>query len=211
VPSTPLPSALAVSARWLFYWGVAILLGGAVACALLFDWGLPAGGRLLLAGAWAAAAVGVVLMTVAERSTIGLPLGTLLSSPTGHQLIARAVGAAMCGLAALWLALRPSRAAIVALGVVTAATMFVHAQAGHADTQSSVRILNLLDQWAHLLAVGVWIGGLPWLLLGLRGDRAARAVRVRRFSILAMYALIVVCEPSPRSGASTACSTRALA
>jgi copper transport protein len=191
-PSTPSPSVLAVVSRWLFYWGIAILLGGAVACALLFDWNVPGGGRLLLAGAWVAAAVGVILMTVAERSTVGLPLGTVLSSPTGHQLIARGVGVAACGLAVLWLALRPSRAAVVGLGVVTVATMFVHAQAGHADTQSSVRILNLLDQWAHLLAVGVWIGGLPWLLLGLRGDPVARAARVRRFSILAMYALVVV-------------------
>ena len=192
IPSTPSPSVPAVTARWLVYWGVAILLGGAVACALLFDWGLPRGGRVLLGGAWLAAAVGVVLMTVAERSTIGLPLGTLLSSPTGHQLVARAVGVTVCGLAALWLALRPSRLSIVTLGAVTAATLFVHAQAGHADTQSSVRILNLLDQWAHLLAVGVWIGGLPWLLLGLRGDPAARAMRARRFSVLAMYAVAVV-------------------
>jgi copper transport protein len=191
-PSTPSPSVLAVTSRWLFYWGVAILLGGAVACALLFEWGLPAGGRWLLLGAWLAAAVGVALMTVAERSTVGLPLGTVLSSPTGHQLIARAAGVVLCGLAALWLTLRRSRASIIALGVVTVATMFVHAQAGHADTQSSVRILNLLDQWAHLLAVGVWIGGLPWLLLGLRGDRAARAVRGHRFSVMAMYALVVV-------------------
>ena len=70
--------------------------------------------------------------------------------------------------------------------------MFIHAQAGHADSSPPCACSNLLDQWAHLLAVGVWIGGLLWLLLGLRGDPAARAMRVRRFSILAMYALFVV-------------------
>src|SRR5436305_1893523 len=81
--------------------------------------------RSRLGGAWVAAAVGVVLRTVAERSTIGLPFGTLLSSPTGHQLAARGAGVALCGAAALWLALRPSRWAIVALAVATAGTMFV--------------------------------------------------------------------------------------
>ena len=152
----------------------------------------PPGGRALLAGAWAAAVVGVVLMTAAERATVGLPLGTLLSSPTGHQLIAQAAAVGVCGLAVLWLALRPGRWPIVVLGAATAGAMLVHTLAGHADSQSSVRLLNLLDQWAHLLAVGVWIGGLPWLLIGLRGDPAARGRRVRRFSVLAMYALIVV-------------------
>src|SRR5206468_1688201 len=31
--------------------------------------------------------------------------------------------------------------------------------------------LNLLAQWLHLLAVGVWVGGLAWLLLGIGGSR----------------------------------------
>ena len=84
-PTTPSPSALAVTARWLFYWGLALLLGGAVAGGLLFGWSLPRGGRALAAGAWGAAAAGVILMTAAERATIGLPLGTLLSSRTGPQ------------------------------------------------------------------------------------------------------------------------------
>lgn len=191
-PTTPSPSALAVTARWLFYWGLALLLGGAVAGGLLFGWSLPRGGRALAAGAWGAAAAGVILMTAAERATIGLPLGTLLSSRTGDQLIAQGVGVAFCGAAALWVLARPGRASLVALGVTVAATMFVHVQAGHADAQSSVRILNLLDQWVHLLAVGVWIGGLPWLLLGLRPDDGGRRERAAVFAVLATVALAVV-------------------
>ena len=71
--------------------------------------------------------------------------------------------------------------------------MFVHALAGHAATQSSVRLLNLTDQWLHMLAAGVWVGGLVWLLLGLRGlDGAARAAAVRRFSQLAFAAVAVI-------------------
>jgi copper transport protein len=193
VPSTPSPTAPAVAARWLFYWGLALLLGGAVAGGFLFAWTLPAGGRALVVGAWVAAAAGVVLMTAAERSTVGLPLGTLLSSLTGRQLIAEAIGVALCGAAVIWVIARPARASLVALAVAVAATMFVHVQAGHADAQSSVRILNLLDQWIHLLAVGVWIGGLPWLLLGLgSGEPGSGAERAGRFAVLATVSLVVV-------------------
>ena len=149
--------------------------------------------RLLLAGAWAAAALGVILMTVAERSTVGLPIGTLLSSPTGHQLIARALGVVVCGLAVLWLALRPSRAAIVALAVVTAATLFVHAQAGHADTP----VVGADPEPARPVGAPARRG---------RVDRraAVAASRTARrpggagpcacagFSVIAMYALVVV-------------------
>ncbi len=192
-PSTPAPSPLSVAARWFFYWGLALLLGGAVACAVLFGWTVPRGGRTLFAAAWVAAGVGVVLLTAAERATIGLPLGTLLSSPTGHQLVARAVVVAVCAAATIWVLARPGRSSLIVLVAAAAAAMFVHAQAGHADAQSSVRALNLLDQWAHLLGVGVWIGGLPWLLLGLRDvDPAARTARASRFAVVATYGVAVV-------------------
>jgi copper transport protein len=182
-----------VAARWLFYWGLALLLGGAVCSGLLFGWTLPRGGKVLLAVAWLAAAAGVVLMTVAERSAIGLSLGTLLSSVTGQQLVARAIGVALCGAGTAWVVARPSRVSLAVLGAVAAATMFVHAQAGHADSDSPLRILNVLDQWAHLLAVGVWIGGLAWLLLGLRsGDPGQRAPKAVAFSGLATVAIAVV-------------------
>jgi uncharacterized membrane protein len=39
--------------------------------------------------------------------------------------------------------------------------------AGHAAAPSSLRPVNLVAQWLHLLAAGVWAGGLVWLLAGL--------------------------------------------
>src|SRR5207247_3563299 len=96
-PTTPSPSVLAVAGRWLFYWGLAILLGGAVAGGVLFGWTPPASGRALAIAAWVGAAAGVILMAAAERSAVGLPTGTLLASRTGHQLVAQAVGVAVCG------------------------------------------------------------------------------------------------------------------
>jgi hypothetical protein len=83
---------------------VALLLGARAAAGrrrglrLPFAWTLPPGGRALLVGAWIAAAIGVVLMTVAERSTVGLPRNAV-SSVTGRQLIAQAVGVGVCGRA----------------------------------------------------------------------------------------------------------------
>jgi copper transport protein len=72
--------------------------------------------------------------------------------------------------------------------------MLIHALAGHAAGPSSLRALNLLAQWVHLLAVGVWIGGLAWLLAGLRQHALAGSARqvVVRFSKLAGISLAVV-------------------
>src|SRR5215218_11375533 len=84
--------------------------------------------------------------------------------------------------------------ALVALGVAGGAGMLVHALAGHAAGPSSLRLLNLLAQWAHLLAVGVWIGGLVWLLAALVVRITGRSTRevVVGFSRLAGISLAVV-------------------
>ncbi|HEU4900135.1 MAG TPA: CopD family protein, partial [Actinomycetota bacterium] len=86
------------------------------------------------------------------------------------------------------------RAPLLALGLAGAGGMLVHALAGHAAGPSSLRALNLGAQWVHLLAVGVWIGGLAWLLAGLREHAHAGSARavVLRFSKLAGISLGVV-------------------
>jgi copper transport protein len=86
------------------------------------------------------------------------------------------------------------RGALVALGVAGGAGMLVHALAGHAAGPSSLRALNLAAQWTHLLAVGVWIGGLVWLLAALWMRTAPWSTRqvVVRFSKLAGLSLAVV-------------------
>jgi uncharacterized membrane protein len=43
--------------------------------------------------------------------------------------------------------------------------------AGHAAAPSGLRPVNLMAQWLHLLAAGVWAGGLVWLLAGLLDPR----------------------------------------
>jgi copper transport protein len=187
------PSPAAVAGLWLLYWGLALLAAAGVTGPLVFGWRLPRGARIVIAAGWLAAAAGIITMILSERAAAGVPFGELFGAATGRLLLAQAAAVAVCGLAAFDVARRPAGAGLVVLAAAAAGAMFVHALAGHAATPSSVRLLNLTDQWLHMLAAGVWIGGLVWLLLGLRNlDGAARAAAVRRFSQLAFAAVAVI-------------------
>ena len=94
------------------------------------------------------------------------------------------------GVATLLAARRPTRRAFGLLGLTAAAAMFTRARAGHAAV-SSVPTFTIGTQWVHLVAVGVWIGSLPWLVAALRRSDN-RAGLARRFSSVAALALAVV-------------------
>ena len=82
---------------------------------------------------------------------------------------------------------------LVMVGVAAGITMLLHVMAGHAAGPSPLRSVNLLVQWLHLLAVGAWIGGLVWLLAGLRGrERPEQVASAVRFSKLAAPVLGLV-------------------
>src|SRR6266540_61262 len=172
--TSPSPSVLGVAGRWAFDWGL-ILLVGAVASSLLVFRRREDGPPLpLLGGALALAAAGLAAMIVAEHSRVGVAFGDLLGSPTGSKLINQAVVLAVTALVLGAVARWPRRPELlVLLGVAAAATMLVHVAGGHAAGEATLTPLNVLVQWAHLLAVGVWVGGFLWLLLGLRGAGAA--------------------------------------
>jgi copper transport protein len=204
------PAPLAVAGRWAWYWGLALLVGAAAIGLLVFGGHLPGRPGPLLGLALASAAAGLAAMTMAARADAAVPLSDLLASTTGRWLLWRAATLAAAVAATGWLLVRrtqeapaaegalPARPgstwALVALGVAGAAGMLVHALAGHAAGPSSLRVVNLLAQWAHLLAVGVWIGGLAWLLAALWARGAAWSTRdmVVRFSKLAGISLAVV-------------------
>src|SRR5215475_12165114 len=187
------PSPAAVAGLWLLYWGLALLVAAGATGVVVFVWRLPARAGLVIAAGWLSAAVGVLVMILAEEAAAGVPLAELFGAATGRSLLAQAAAVAVCGVAALFAARRPAGPRLAVLGVAAAGAMFVHAQAGHAETQSPVRLLNVADQWLHMVAAGVWVGGLVWLLLGLRGlDGAERTAAVRRFSQLAFAAVAVL-------------------
>jgi copper transport protein len=204
------PSPLAVAGRWAWYWGLALLVGAAATGLLVFGGHLPGRPGPVLGLALASAAAGLAAMTVAARADAAVPLSDLLASTTGRWLLWRAATLAAAVAATGWLLARrtqeapaaegalPARPgttwALLALGVAGAAGMLVHALAGHAAGPSTLLVMNLLAQWAHLLAVGVWIGGLAWLLAALWARGAAWSTRdvVVRFSRLAGISLAVV-------------------
>jgi copper transport protein len=169
--ASPPPSALGVAGRWAFDWGLILLVGAVASSLLVFRRRDTAPPLPLLGGALALAAAGLVAMVVAEHSRVGVPLGELLRSSAGGKLVGQGVvlvvTAIVLGAVARW----PRRTELLALlGVGVAATMLVHVAGGHAAGEGSLTPLNMLAQWAHLLAVGVWVGGFVWLLLGLRSS-----------------------------------------
>jgi copper transport protein len=101
--------------------------------------------------------------------------------------LALCIGAVV--LADLW----PARWSLWLLGGAGAAAVLLHVLAGHAASPSSFQWLNLLAQWVHMTAIGIWVGGLFWLLLGFRGrDAAERGAAVGVFTRLATVVLGVV-------------------
>jgi copper transport protein len=177
------PSATGLAGRWLLYLGLVVVFGAGVTGLVAFE---PSSVRpwLLWIG-WISAVIGVVLMTLAERSTVGVPFETLLSSDAGGKFVLLALAVCVTGVAVLAALLWPGRASSVALAVTAAGAMLARADGGHAGSAWMV-----LAQWLHFLGVGAWIGGLAWLFLGL--FRRIEPARVRRFSTLAGFALLVV-------------------
>jgi copper transport protein len=191
-PTTPSPSPLAAAGRWALYVGLAVLAGAVAVEFLVFRSDLT-NGRPVLLSAWALSALGLVAMIVAERHSVGVPLGRLLSSSAGGGLVRQGIGLAVAGIAVGFASVRPGRTSVLLVGAAAAAAMLLHAEAGHAGAAASFRWFNVGVQWVHLLAVAVWIGGLLWLLFGIRGrETPERAQDVRRFSWLAGIALAVV-------------------
>jgi copper transport protein len=189
----PPPSALYVLSRMLLYLG----LSGLLAIALAGAAALPLGSKLrpFLLPAWTSAAVGLVLLAVAQARDAGIGLLRLLGTPLGHQVLWRAlpIGAAAFAVGSAFAGCRPRQEKWAAVGVSAALAILAHVVAGHAGGAAGARLIwNVLNQWAHFAAIGVWGGG----LLGVWFARRARDSQdytpiVIRLSIVTAGALIV--------------------
>ena len=168
-PSTPLrpqalnppPSALYVLSHMLLYLGFSGLLAIAVAGAAAPPLGDTF--RPFLLPTWAVAAVGLVLLGVAQARDAGIGLLRLLGTPLGHALLWRAlpIGAAAFIAGGTFAAGHVRRKEWAGLAISAALAILAHVIAGHAGGDSgSRRLWNILDQWAHFAAIGVWAGGL---------------------------------------------------
>ena len=185
------PSAASIAGRWLFYVGVVMLLGAAVVGvgviakpASLSVWGLNA--------AWGVLAIGLALTFADHRATARTSLGELLQSSTGHKLLAQAAAVGLAWVAVAWASFRPTRWSLGAIAAGASAAMLARALAGHAHASSSPWFAVGV-QWAHLVSVGAWVGGLVWLLIALRREDPGPGRRLaRRFSKVAAATLAVV-------------------
>ena len=187
-------TALSSIGRWLLYVGLAIFVGAASTSLLALRGRVPTGGNLVLRVAAAVAVVGLCAMVWAERMLVGAQsLLPLFQTTEGLYLVALAAALVLCICALVCVDLWPARWSLLLLGGLAAAAVLVHVLAGHADAPSSWRALNVFVQWVHMTSVGVWIGGLAWLLLGIRGaDKTERADAVAAFSRVATVTLAIV-------------------
>jgi len=199
VPASPSPSPLAVAGRWALDWGLILLVGAAASGLLVFRARRRAAGPSLplLSGALALAAAGLAASVAAEHARVGVSFGDLLASTTGGKIVGQAVVLVATAVVLVAMARWPGRQELLGLlGAGAAAAMLVHVAAGHAAGSGSLGPLNLLAQWVHLLAVGVWVGGFLWLVLGIRataaGEESEKVVAVQRFSRMATVAVGLV-------------------
>jgi copper transport protein len=192
--TSPWLDAVSGVGRWLVYVGLALMIGCAMTVWRAFGARLPAGGLAVLRSAVLLAAAGVVALIGAERSMVGAPsLLPLFLTREGEYLLALGVAVIACGLAVIAMDLWPGRPALAAIGVTAVVAVLAHVLAGHAAAPTALRPLNILEQWVHMTAIGVWAGGLAWLLLGMRGLAASsRATPIRVFSRIATWTLVVV-------------------
>jgi copper transport protein len=184
--NSPGPSDGAIIGRWLLYLGLVGLLGLAIFGALVAH-GSPASVRRTLQFAWLVAAIGTALVIAFQLTDAGVDVGHVFETSFGGAIVARTVPIVIAGVAVLWAWIRPGRerlalviAALGAAGAMVVDVSFSHAAAG------TDPFLDVPVQVLHVVAVGLWLGGLLGLLVNLRGEPGETSARLaRRFSRLA--------------------------
>ena len=152
--------------------------------------------RVLLIAGWSAALIGALGAFLAESHATGASFSELAKTSTGRTYVM--LGAALVALAVVGAGVirRASRGWWWAVGALAVVAMFIQALGSHADNPSRWRWFNLGVELTHLVAVGVWIGGLVWLFAAIRTGRDAdapeRRAGVVRFSTMAAVALAFV-------------------
>jgi len=191
-PSTLSP--LELLGRWAFSLGLIAVLGAATAG--LFGFAGSRGSSRRGGVGLASAVLGLVVLAEAQHRAARAPFGDLLETSIGRALVWRAValGVVAAGLV-VGRAHRPHvarRAGWLTMAGAGAAVA-VHVAAGHAGARGSLLVPTVATQWAHVVAVGVWAGGLAALLVGVRGAPSdAKVAAVRRFSAVAAPTLAVI-------------------
>jgi copper transport protein len=191
---SPPPSILAVLGRWFFFIGLMGIVGVASTCLIALR-DVPRFASRALVAMFIVSALGVAGVIEAEREAANVAWGSLFTTSLGTVVTERIVALAVVAAGIVGVSVLRAQAQTVAVafaGVGAAASMWVDVAASHAGAQAPVA-LNLVAQWAHIVAAGVWIGGLLVLVLAVRGQPSETKGRaVRRFSTTAGIAIVVV-------------------
>jgi copper transport protein len=187
-------STRVVVARWILFVGLLGLLGAAFLGSVL----LPGESRLPLRLALVEAGValaGTVLLIGFQIGDAGASLADLPGTSLGNDAVWRLAPlliATALLVAAFRLSGRARRALLAATGVLAAMALLVEATLSHAASQAFAPA-EIGLQWLHLIAVGLWLGGLIALLAELRGPATpAKGELARRFAVLAGLGLGMV-------------------
>ncbi|TME84979.1 MAG: hypothetical protein E6I45_00200 [Chloroflexi bacterium] len=194
---SPSASPGAALARWLLYVGLVLMFGfGFVG--RITDAGVPRRLLGMVVFGWLLSAIGTAGVlgiqwsdTGADvRSVLGSSLGLATAERLGSLVLTGLVTAAVIGVVARGAPVGRRLLALAAAGA--AIGMLADVLTGHAAAGTLIP-LQVVAQWLHVMAVGVWIGGLLGLLLAVRGQPDELKARwVRRFSTWAGISLGVV-------------------
>lgn len=176
--------------RWLLYIGWLGLLGGAAFGLVIAR---PTGTlyRRLLPVAWYAAAAGSVIVVVTRVADSGASPDAILGSSLGGMILLRGMPLAVAGIGVMVGSRAPRRPALAIVAFGAAAALVADVLLSHAA--GSTGPLDVAVQTLHVIAVGLWLGGLAGLLLTIgrrANERTGRAVR--RFSWLATIGITTV-------------------
>jgi copper transport protein len=187
------PTPLELGGRWLLLTGLILLTGATMAAAIRL------GSKHDIAVAfvgWIVTLAGLALFAFAQVSNADVSITALTSIAIGRALLWRALAILSAGIALLFARARPARhrEACAVAAVAAALAVAIHAVAGHAATSSGWQLFGrVLAQWIHIVALGVWLGGLLALLVAVRGEPSEiKATAIRRFSRIAAVALLMV-------------------
>jgi copper transport protein len=154
----------------------------------------PLVGMAILAwGLLAAGTVAVIALQVADAQTT---LGDFLGSGLGAWALRRLVVLLAAGALIGFVARRPEggRRGYGAITVAAILAMLLDVITGHAAARGLLSV-QVVVQSIHLLAVGLWMGGLVALMLSIRGatsdEKAIAAKRFSRWAGIGLAALAV--------------------
>ena len=167
-------------------------VGGAVFAWLIAPKAERGRTRRLTGLAALAATLAAVATASALLSNLMAVLDLSLTEAVGAEFVRHYAAFAAAGLLAAWLCFRPGTPPL-ALVLAGAAMVAASATGGHASARLDGRTPLMAADFLHQLAAGIWLGGIPFLLLALRTPEGTVRIRIcRRFSTLAALCVAVL-------------------